>query len=297
MTLSKFLDPKNDFAFKRIFGTEKNVHILIQFLNDILGSHLEQPIKEVTFLKTSQDPEIASKKQSIVDVLCKDEKGTQYIIEMQVATTDGFEKRAQYYAAKAYVNQMNNGEAYQNLKEIIFLAIVNFVMFPKKKEFKSDHFVLDTLTHQHDLKDFSFCFLELPKFDKSIEKLETPVERWTYFFKHASETKESDLERISGNDLAIKEAYEQLNQFSWSEIELRTYEQEKKRERDAQAILSAARKEGLQEGKKEGLQEGMKKIAKALLADGMSPDKISTLTGLKREEILVLSSQETINFL
>src|SRR5271154_4785922 len=100
--LAKFLDPKNDVAFKRIFGAEKQKNILIHFLNDMLGFANEEKIKQISFLKPAQDPDIASKKQSIVDVLCTDEQGNQYIVEMQVARTPGFEKRAQYYAAKAY---------------------------------------------------------------------------------------------------------------------------------------------------------------------------------------------------
>jgi predicted transposase/invertase (TIGR01784 family) len=102
MSFSKYLDPKNDYAFKRIFGTEKNQDILVHFLNDMLSFSGKNQIQSVSFLKTAQDPEIAAKKQSLVDVLCKDETGRQYIVEMQVARTPGFEKRAQYYAAKAY---------------------------------------------------------------------------------------------------------------------------------------------------------------------------------------------------
>ncbi|WCR59056.1 MAG: hypothetical protein PG978_000470 [Wolbachia endosymbiont of Ctenocephalides felis wCfeF] len=78
------------------------------------------------------DPEIASDKQSIVDVLCRDENGVQVIVEMQVAKTKGFEKRAQYYAAKAYSRQANKGDQYEDLKEIIFIAIADCILFPDK---------------------------------------------------------------------------------------------------------------------------------------------------------------------
>jgi len=87
MALSKFLDPKNDVAFRRIFGTEKNKDILIHFLNDILSFTGKNAIQDIEFLSTIQDPEIAAKKQSIVDVLCRDSTGVQWIIEMQVAKT------------------------------------------------------------------------------------------------------------------------------------------------------------------------------------------------------------------
>ncbi|GFR26391.1 uncharacterized protein TNCT_702421 [Trichonephila clavata] len=105
MVLSKFLDPKNNYAFKRIFGTEKNKDILVHLLNDILGLTGEAKIKDVKFLNPILNPDIASQKESIVDVLCRDSKGIQTIVEMQVARTTGFEKRAQYYAAGAYFSQ------------------------------------------------------------------------------------------------------------------------------------------------------------------------------------------------
>lgn len=299
--LTKFLDPKNDVAFKRIFGTEKNKNILIHFLNDMLGFSCEEKIRHISFLKTAQDPDIASKKQSIVDVLCTDEKGAQYIVEMQVARTGGFEKRAQYYAAKAYVSQMNSGEAYAKLKEIIFLAITDFVMFPDKEEYKSDHLILDKKTCTQDLKDFYFCFLELPKFHKSIDELQTIVEKWTYFFKHASHTKEADVEKITGSDEVIGQAYQVLNQFSWSDEELSTYEQEKKRELDAKAILLQQRiegkaeglAEGIEKGKAEGLAEGIEKgqknallaVAKQMLSQGLKPGIVRQYTNLSEEEI------------
>ncbi len=179
MALSKFLDARNDYAFKRIFGTEKNKDILIHFLNDILAFTGLAAIHDVEFLATILDPEIAAKKQSIVDVLCKDSQGSRYIIEMQFTKTKGFEKRAQYYAAKAYIKQANKGEEYHNLKEVIFIAIADFILFPNKQAYKSDHVTLDEITYENDLKDFSFTFVELPKFKKTKEdQLENIVEKW-----------------------------------------------------------------------------------------------------------------------
>uniref|UniRef100_A0A3B0IYI4 PD-(D/E)XK nuclease family transposase n=1 Tax=Wolbachia endosymbiont of Aleurodicus dispersus TaxID=1288877 RepID=A0A3B0IYI4_9RICK len=100
MVLLKFLDPKLDLTFKKIFGTEKNKNILIHFLNDILGFSGVHEIQEIEFLSTIMDPEIASDKQSIVDVLCKDSQGNKYIVEMQITRDKGFEKCAQYMLPK-----------------------------------------------------------------------------------------------------------------------------------------------------------------------------------------------------
>ncbi|NSM56917.1 Rpn family recombination-promoting nuclease/putative transposase, partial [Wolbachia endosymbiont of Atemnus politus] len=227
MALSKFLDVKNDVAFRRIFGTEKNKDILIHFLNDVLGFTGKSAIKDIEFLSTIQDPDIAAKKQSIVDVLCRDENGLQVIIEMQVAKTKGFEKRAQYYAAKAYSRQADKGDQYHDLKEIIFIAIADCILFPDKSEYKSKHTIRDEDTNEHDLKDFYFIFIELPKFPKTKEdQLSNIVEKWVYFFKYADETSEEELERIIGSDIIIKKAYEELNRFNWSEKEFIAYEQE-----------------------------------------------------------------------
>ncbi|OFW73651.1 MAG: transposase [Alphaproteobacteria bacterium RIFCSPHIGHO2_12_42_13] len=316
--LTKFLDPKNDFAFKKIFGTEKNKDILIHFLNDMLTFKDRALIQDVTFLKTIQDPETASKKTSIVDILCKDEKDNRYIVEMQVAKEKGFEKRAQYYASKAYISQAHAGGEYHNLKEVIFLAIAEFIMFPKKKHWKSEHVILDKDSYEHDLKDFSFTFLELPKFQKSIHELSSISDKWMYFFKNAEKTSEKELEKLVGKDMIIERAYEELDRFHWNEEELLTYDQAEKYE--GAYIASMAQKydeglekgriegmekgreegrtEGLEKGREEGLEKGLEKgkqereleIAKSLLLQGVDVDIIISTTQLSKEEIEKLQS-------
>ncbi len=305
MLLGKFLDPKNDVAFKKIFGTEKNKDILIHFLNDVLTFKGHGHIVEVSFLKTIQDPETAAKKTSIVDILCKDQNGNTYIVEMQVAKEKGFEKRAQYYASKAYVSQVNIGGEYHNLKEIIFLAISDFIMFPSKKVYKSDHVILDKESLENDLKDFSFTFIELPKFDKDIDHLE----KWTYFFKHAEETSEKDLRKLIGHDQIIERAFDELDRFSWNDEEIRTYDQAEKYEGAYRASMAQkfdegekvgiekGEKIGIEKGEKMGIEKGEKvgiekgiareKIAMAhkMIKKGLDSDAIRELTGLSFDEI------------
>jgi len=156
---TRFLDPQNEIAFKKIFGSEKNKDILITLLNEVLKKQLKSPIKNVTFLSPIQEPEVLPKKQSIVDVLCRDEKGAQYIIEMQVAHSAGFEERAQYYAAKAFISQMNKDGSQEDIKEVIFLAFTNFPIFPQKASYKNEQLILDKKTLENDLGKFSFTFI------------------------------------------------------------------------------------------------------------------------------------------
>ncbi|WP_353273404.1 Rpn family recombination-promoting nuclease/putative transposase [Wolbachia endosymbiont (group A) of Agelastica alni] len=292
--MGKYLSPLNSYSFRRIFGSINNKDILIHFLNDILDLTDADQIKDVSFLSTIQDPDIASQKQSIVDVLCTDSTGTQLIIEMQVAKTTGFEKRAQYYAAKAYSSQAHKGDQYHNLKEIIFIAITDFILFPDKLAYKSDHVTLDKVTYEHDLKDFSFTFIELPKFPKTKEdQLENIVEKWIYFFKYADETSEEDLKKIIGGDAIIGKAYDLLNQYNWTKEERFTYDQATKHINDYISCINQKFNEGVEFGKKEGREEGREEgevkakieVAKNLLKAGVSIDIISQTTGLTVDEI------------
>jgi predicted transposase/invertase (TIGR01784 family) len=182
---------------------------------------------------------------------------------MQVTKTKGFEKRAQYYAAKAYVQQAGQGVDYHTLNEIIFIAIADCILFPHKVDYKSDHILLDRKTHTQDLKDFSFIFIELPKFNLfHPSELKTLTEKWCYFFRHAAETQASDLAQLVNGAPILEKAYTALDRFYWSEQELINYEQELKRIRDAAAILAQklddAKEQGLQQGLKKGLKRGLK---------------------------------------
>ena len=322
MSFKKFLNPQNDVAFKRLFGQERNQDILIHFLNDVLDLG-DAKVQSVEFLPTIQDPEAMSKKESIVDILCKDQFGRQHIIEMQVARTRDFPKRAQFYAARAYGRQLNQSQAYEELKQVIFLAITNFTMFPDKEAYKSDHVILDKQTHEHDLKDFSFTFLELPKFKKSWRECKTMLEKWSYFLKHAEETPEYDVEPFAGNDAILERAYQELNQTYWNEAEMNSYESDEKRVRDNQSALDYAKDvgkaegiaegiekgkaegkaegiaEGIEKGKAEGIVEGIEKgkaqltldFALRMLDNGIPKNVISNLTGLSFSEIEELSKK------
>lgn len=292
--LSKFLNPKNDLAFKRIFGNEKNQYILIHFLNDIFNLQ-EIPIKSVIFLKTNQDPEIAAQRESIVDVLCENTHGDKFIVEMQVDKEPGFTKRAQYYAAKTYIEQRDKGTNYAELKNVTFLAITDFILFPQKKGYLCHHAMLDRESGEHDLKDFSFTFLELPKFKKKKSELKNIIEKWTYFFKNAEHTSAQDLPSIVGSDHIIQRAYEELDRYAWTIEELRAYDKVDMKKEANKAVMAGVRAEGRAEGIAEGRAEGemnkARNIAINLLKKNILIEDISDLTGLSIKEIIKIKEQ------
>jgi predicted transposase/invertase (TIGR01784 family) len=285
--ITRYLDPKNDLAFHKIFGSEKYKSIPIDFLNAVFHLTGEDTIIDLEFLNPKQPPEIAARKESIVDVLVHDQRGIKYIIEMQVAKVEGFEKRAQYYAAKTYCAHFGVGHKYHDLKKVIFLAITDYIVFPKKADYKSDHVILDNKTYENDLKDFSFTFVELPKFSKTLDELQTIEDKWYYFLKHADES--SNIAEILAHHPEIKEAYELLDRYYWNEAELHWYDKNIMNIADEKGIIDAAKNEGRNEGIKEGKNEGDRsarvEIAKAMIKNGLPMDQITACTNLTLVEI------------
>lgn len=261
--MEKFGDPKNDFVFKKLFGNEKNKDLLIDFINNVLP---DKHVKEIEYIPTNLEPDIRIKKQSILDVLCTDENNSKYIIEMQNAKEKGFEKRAVYYASKTYATQMDKGGKYADLKEVIFIAITDFVMFPDKKGYISTHNIRDTKTNEHDLKDFSFAFLELPKFDKhdGIKG----IDEWCDLFKNAKYRKSVDTDSP-----IMQKAYKTLEMSNWSEQDLLDYQAYEKILLDNQAREDQVRDEKAIE------------IAKEMLKDEEPIEKIIKYTKLTADQI------------
>ena len=291
---NRYLDPKNDLSFKKIFGQEKHKHLPINFLNDAFKLKDNNRIIDLEFINTIQPPEIESRKESTVDVLVRDQSGNKYIIEMQIAKVEGFEKRAQFYAAKTYCAYFDKGSKYADLKKVIFLAITSYNVFPDKENYKSEHVILDNKTYEHDLKDFSFTFIELPKFTKKIEELESLEDHWYYFFKHTRE--DNNINELLAANPDIREAYDIVDRIHWSEQELKAYDSIWMATMDAQGAMDAAKKEGHAEGLAEGITKGIKQnqiaMAKSLLALGLLRDQIKKVTNLSDNEIAKLAAQK-----
>ena len=293
--IGKYLNPKNDAAFKRIFGTEKNKSILISMLNAVLKNQLHKPIKQIEFLNPSLEPALAGGKQSIVDILCQDKDGCRYIIEMQLGHADGFETRAQFYAARAFVNQAKIGDGYEELKKVLFLAFCDFSIFPEKKGYKSEHVLMDRKTNEHNLGMLNFTFVDLVKFDKqctkSVSEL-TKEEKFYYFLCHATSIKDEELALLIKTP-DIKSAFTALERYSWSDKEFAQYEAAEKRERDYRATLIYQRKIGEKRGIKigeergetRGIKIGERKVIEQFLASGMSKKEVANVLKLTIQEL------------
>lgn len=275
----QFVDPKTDIAFKKIFSNEAHKEILQEFLNEILI--LESPIASLEILNPYQVPKLYELKLTSLDIKAKDQLNREFLIEMQVGREDWFCQRAMYYSAKSYSSQLKIGGNYQELHPVIFLGILNFQAFEHERYF-TRHVILDVESKEHHLKELEFNFVELTKFNKSENELETTAEKWLYFLKQAG-----TLDHIpeNTNSPVLQTAYEMAEQHKWSRDELEVYESQMMEVHRRKNIEQTAWKEGLEQGLEQGALLEKQAIAKGMLTKGLDLETISELTGLTSTEI------------
>jgi len=264
-----FADPKTDFVFKRIFGTEARKPLLIALLNHLLELDGDRRILEVQHLTGEQHIDVAELKLSIVDVKCTDATGRRFVVEMQVLKVEGFEKRVVYNASKAYVMQLRNAEEYPALCDVVGVTLCNFNLWPDKDEkgaYKVPMLSRWRMQEQHGgvrgLPQVQYVFLELPKYAAGHAP-STLVDKWAYFFREA---KNLDVVPPALADRPFRDALEVARTATFSPEEWEAYERAKMAEQDARGALTIARQEGLAEGHKSGLVAGKRTTLLRLLA-------------------------------
>ena len=282
----KFISPKTDFAFKKIFGSEQSHDVLISFLNAMLYDG-QSRISQLEILNPYLAPRIRGVKDTYLDVKAKLDNGTSVIIEMQVLNIEGFEKRILYNAAKAYSIQLGIGQSYSQLNPVIALTITDFVMFPEINQLTS-RFILKEKDFLIDypIYDLELVFVELPKFGKAITDLESLADKWLYFLKHAIDL---DVVPESMNLVPeIKQAFEFAREGNLSPEELDELQHQEFFIQDQHNAIVKALKQGLEQGKTEAMLEMAGK-----LLDVLDDDAISRATGLSLTEIAELRSMRS----
>ena len=279
--IMNFINPKTDFAFRKIFGSEQSHKILISFLNGILYEG-QSVIEDLTILDPYLSPKIRGVKESYLDVRAKLQSGDTVIIEMQVLNVEGFEKRILYNAAKAYSIQLDKGEKYAELSPVIALTITDFEMFPEidrsisRFVLKEKEFLIDYLSG-----DLQLVFLELPKFKVPLDELKSLTDKWIYFMQHAPDL--SIVPQIMGNVTEIQQAFEIANRATLTREELDELEHQSFFIQDQQGAIVKALKQGIEQGNKQTKIE----IARRLISV-MDDRTISEITNLTLDEIETL---------
>jgi predicted transposase/invertase (TIGR01784 family) len=274
--IMKFADPKNDIAFKKIFGDENKTEILISFLNSVLDFKGNRAIKSVTLTNPYQLPNIKELKETILDIKATNQNDETFIVEMQKKNGTDFAKRSLYYTSKAYVSQIDKAVNFEELKKVYYIALVNFNIFDNQS-FISRHLIINQETTKQDLKDMEFTFLELKKFKLELKECDSVVKKWVYFINNASSLDliPKELENIK----EFKLAFESANKFSWNKNELEVYDYIFLKDANDISALKKAENKGIEQGIKQGEKNKVIEIAKNLL-DILDNETIALKTGL-----------------
>ncbi|WP_294477257.1 Rpn family recombination-promoting nuclease/putative transposase [uncultured Bacteroides sp.] len=282
----RYLNPKADLTFKRVFGEHPD--LVKSFLNALLPLEPEESITDIEYLPSEMVPENPLRKNSIVDVRCKDKKGRYFIVEMQMIWSPEFKQRVLFNASKAYVRQMGSGEKYDLLQPVYSLNLVNDIFEPELEEYYHYYRLVHMQHSERIINGLQLVFVELPKFTPHTYSEKKMQILWLRYLTEIDEKTREVPEELLENP-EIKKAVTVLEESAFTPEQLLGYEKFWDIISVEKTLVSSAERKGKEEGKKEGIEEG-KKEEKLLIASnakkqGLSPDIISSLTGLSIEEI------------
>ncbi len=280
----KYINPLTDFGFKKLFGTEPNKALLIDFLNQILP---DSKIKDLTYVSTEHLGKTAIERKAVFDLSCIGENDERFIVEMQKAKQNFFKDRSVFYASFPIQEQAKKGEWDYKLNPVYSVGVLDFTFDDHKKDDTIIHTV--SLKNQHCdefYKKLKFVYIELPKFTKTEEELETHFDKWLYILRHLPELEEQP-EKLQ--EKIFVQLFEAAEIAKFTPKERAAYDASLKAYRDVNNVVTTAKDEGIQIGEERGIKIGEKKnrieTAKEMKDDGFPIESIMKYTKLSREEI------------
>ena len=303
----RYISLLTDFGFKRIFGTALNKELLICFLNSLFNG--KQVVKDVMYLNSEHVGDVYTDRKAIFDVYCEGENGEKFIVEMQNAYQTYFKDRSLFYSTFPIREQAPKGSEWDfNLNNVYTVALLNFDMKDdafEKEQIRHHVQLCDTATHKVFYDKLEFIYVEIAKFDKSLEELETLYDKWLYVLKNLSKLDNRPKEL---RDRVFDRLFEESEIAKFTPLELREYEDSKKAYRDIKNSIDTAKREGIEEGMEKGIKKGIKQgmekgikqgieigqkkeherllnTARALFASGMSLEQVRDFTGLTESEL------------
>ncbi len=291
----KYLNPKADLTFKKVFG--EHLNLVKSLLNALLPfDGPEEEIDEIDYLTPELVPDTPLKKLSIVDVRCKDRRGRQFIVEMQMLWSSSFMQRVLFNASKAYVRQLGSSVQYELLQPVYSLSLVNDVFAPELENYYHDYRIVQVEHTDKVIEGLRFIFVELPKFTPHTFHEKKMQVLWLRYLTEIDDLTENVSPDLLENP-DIREALTQIEQSAFNDAQMMGYDEFWDAVRVENTIINDARKkglkEGMEEGMKKGMEEGMKEgkreqqfqIAANLKQMGASLEFIAQATGLSIPDI------------
>ena len=288
--MARYLDPKSDLTFKRIFG--EHPHLLLSFLNSLMPFEEGRFIEEIQYLPAEQVPDNPGKKDSIVDVKCKDNYNRQFIVEMQMYWSPYFKNRMVFNAGKAYVRQLNKNEQYHLLQRVYSLAILNENFDNTTEQFYHHYQIVNRENTDEVIPGLEFVLIELPKFCPQSWENRKLAALWLRFLKEVDETMQSLPKELQEN-ADISQAAEICEESAFTPAELAAYDtywDAVRREKSAifDALIEGevkGRAEGRAEGEVKGKAQKTKQVVFNSHRNGIPVETIALIADLTVEQV------------
>ena len=301
--MAKYLDPKADITFKKVFGEHKN--LMISFLNALLPLDNDKQVVSIEYLPPEMVPDNPDKKNSIVDVRCEETGGRKFIVEMQLNWTTAFKERVLFNAAKAYVRQIDRSDDYELLQPVYSLNLVNKVFAPDMDGCYHHYSMVHNLDTKKQIDGLHLVFIELPKFKPQSFAEKRMAVLWLKFLTEIDEKTRTAPQELLDNP-EVSKALEIVEESAYSDAEMAAYDEYWDAVRIEATImrgLNDARAELAEERKKldaataerdaamaelEKLWQDKFDTARKMKDKGFAVADITDLTGLSAAEIAAL---------
>jgi predicted transposase/invertase (TIGR01784 family) len=290
--MGRYLDPKNDLLFKRVFGEHPD--LLISFLNAVMPFEKKQYIKSLEYLLPELVPSNPMKKNSIVDVRCKDNYERQFIVEMQMCWSKSFSNRMVFNASKAYVRQLDIREEYDFLHPVYGLGIIDDVFDNKTDEYYHHYKSINCTNSDEIIEGLKYVMIELPKFKPSTMTEKKMTILWLRFLNEVEENKNTVPQDLLANKY-IRKAIELCEEGALTPAELYEYDKYWDIVRTEKSALKDATTKGEEKGHKKGLVEGLEKGRKEGLAEGIEKIVVNSFKNNLSIEVISLATQLSQN--
>lgn len=277
----KYINPFTDYGFKRLFGTEINKDLVIDFLNQVLPS--QHHIKDLSYTSTEQLGATEIDRKAIFDLYCISSKGERFIVEMQKAKQNYFKDRSIYYSSFPIQEQAKKGNWSYQLSAVYTIGILDFVFDDDLREKKVRHEVKLKDQHCNVFYDkLTFIYLEMPNFTKKESELETNFDKWMYVLKHLPDLQNRP---VALQERIFQKLFEAAEIAKFDSKEKARYEESLKYYRDLKNVVDTSFEEGREEGRVKGREEKEIEFILKSHQAGLDLLTISKITGKSTEEI------------